>query len=315
MLLTLFLIGIDWTMLCAQEPFVEETDAPALSLGRLSVGLSVNYYFVPWNDLNDSFNAVRDAYAYNATLGLTSGTVDRHRGDLSPSLDLSYRVAGPISAIIEGGMTFSTVKLQLRASPTDHTFYMTPWTPTAYHNSFDLRVNSFGAGFALDLRGALQGRLTVTAGSARASLDYEFTQDNSSEYVRFNAALKDRSTYLTIGLESVVPIAGPLSFSLGAEYRSLRFADLTGDGSMDHEWKNDPTSPFTAPFRSRLVKAGSYYGIDIDGDPRAENSAYYLVAPWRAAPDTPLYSVPYFTTPATLYLTGLSIRGGFTYAF
>ncbi len=315
LLLTVFLFSIHRTPLLAQDPTIEVLDEPVLSLGRLSVGLSANYYFVPWNDLNDSFNAVRDAYAYNSVLGLTSGTVDRHRGDLVPSLNLSYRIAGPISLVVEGGMTITQAALDLRTSPTDHTFAFTPWSPTNYRNSFDLQLTGIGGGVSIDLPGSLRGRLRITAGSASASMDYEFIHDNADEVYRFNAALEDQSTYLSIGLDGVVPIAGPISLSLGAEYRSLRFAGLEGDGSVYHEYRFDPTSAVTTPFQARLVKAGSYYGIDVSGDWRAEGFAYVLGTPWRATPDTHVYAVPLHATPATLYLSGFSIRGGLTYAF
>jgi hypothetical protein len=315
-LLVLVVIAACWsTPTFAQEDPAFTEDLPTLSLQRLTVGVTSSFFYAPWNDLNDSFGAVRDAYAYNAVLGLERGSIDRHRGDMSAGIDLTYRIVGPISLTIEGALTSTKAEMQLTANPTSYTYYGV-FGRSKYHNSFDLGLAGFGGGLVIDLPGTLHTRLRITAGRSEATLEYAFSSTSDNEIGRFNATLRDVSTYITIGLESSIPIAGPLSFFLGAQFRSLGFANLRGDGTAFHDYPSTPGYAVEIPMRARLVRAGSYYGVDGNGDWRVEDVERLMLEPWAATSNLSVFSsLQRDAVPATLYLNGFGIRGGLTYAF
>jgi hypothetical protein len=315
------LLALLVSLLCAlsaqEDPTIPD-DVPALSLQRLSVSAASAFFYAPWKELNDSFGAVRDAYAYNAPIGLDHGRIDRLRGDVSVGIDLQYRVVGPISLIVEGTTTFTGADMSLQTRPVshvDHAFYYIPYVATQFNNSFDLRLTGIGAGLAVGLPGVLRSRIRLTAGRSSASLDYAFSSVNSSEISRFNANLTDHTTYISVGLESSIPIAGSFSLCFGVHYRSLRFAGLKGDGTVFRDYPGFPGSEYSSPFKARLVNAGSYFGIDISGDGRAVQAGRELMIPWLATPGTSIYQLSVDPTPATLYLDGFGARGGLTYAF
>lgn len=319
--LTARLLVLTALMLCFGMPIVAQDDPvpadeiPALSLQRLSVGITSTFFYAPWKDLNDSFGAVRDAYAYNPTLGLQNGSVDRHRGDLSTGIDLTYRIVGPISLLLEGHRTFTDANMGLRTVPTGYFLVGSPSYPTTFDYSLDLQVTGLGGGFVIDLLGSPRTRVRLSAGRATAALDYAFSAVSDREITRLNASLSDESTYITVGLEGSIPIVGSLSFNLGATYRSLRFARLEGDGTLFHDWPDYPGYAETIPFSTGWVKAGSYYGIDPAEGSRVYIGDRALVVPWLGTPGTSVDELTGTTTRTTLYLNGFGVRGGLSYAF
>jgi hypothetical protein len=301
-------------MLAQDEPPVPD-DLPGLSLQRLTVNVTSSFVFAPWKDLNDSFGAVRDAYAYNPILGLQSGSVDRHRGDMSAGLDLTYRLVGPISATIEGSFTTTGAEMHLTTAPGNISIAGV-FGPREFRNTFDLSLVGIGAGFVIDLSGALNTRLRLTAGHSSATLDYFFHMNSAYENSRLDATLRDEGTYISIGIENSITIAGPLSFFLGAHYRSLRFANLQGDGRAFHALPFMSGHAFEVPIKARLVRAGSYYGVDGPEDWRVNMVERSMLGPWLVTPNVNIYSsLQEEAVPATLYLNGFGIKGGLTYAF
>jgi hypothetical protein len=234
---------------------------------------------------------------------------------MSAGIEAMYRVAGPISIILEGYRTYSAAKMHLRTVPTGNFLLGLPSSSAAFENSFDLTVTGIGGGFVVDLLGSPRTRVRVSAGRASAALEYAFSEVNDIEVYRFNASLADQSTYIVLGLEGSIPIVGSLSLHLGALYRSVRFARLEGDGTIFHEYFSTPGSAETVPFRADFVRAGSYYGINTSGDWRAENGRYVLISPWVATPGTSVNELWTNATRTTLYLSGFGIRGGIDYAF
>lgn len=285
-----------------------------MSLQRLTVGVTSSFFYAPWNDLNDSFGAVRDAYAYNAVLGLQSGSIDRHRGDISAGLDVMYRLVGPISFVVEASRSFSRADMTLRTVASHAVPGLAP-VPRSFDNSFDLQVTGIGAGMLIDVSSTLRTRVRLSVGHAEANLDYAYSLVNDFNVYRLNASLADQTTYIALGVEGSIPIAGPLSLTIGAAYRSVRFSRLEGDGTMMRDFPASPGYAATIPFRARLVKAGSYYGIDPSGDWRLEIGEQALVTPWLSTPGTSDDALSTSASPTILYLSGFGIRGGLTYAF
>lgn len=301
-------------VIAQEEPAVAD-DLPAVSLQRLTVGVTSSFFYAPWKDLNDSFGSVRDAYAYNAVLGLQDGHIDRHRGDLSVGIDLTYRIVGPISLALEAVRTFSGAEMEVRSASNGYTFYSLSGT-SKFHNSFDLGVTNVGGGLVIDLPGSLSPRILILAGRADATLDYSFEYAGAIERGRFDATLKDHGTFIVIGLETSIPVWGPISFSLGAQYRSLRFAALEGNGTATQDYSLSSGYRQQMPFRARLVRSGAYFGVDVEGDWPVWGWGERIIIPWAAAPGSHHYSTFLRdAVPTTLYLNGFGIRGGLNYAF
>lgn len=311
-LLALF-VGLPWTLFAQEDPTIPD-DVPAFSLERLSIGYSSTFYLVPWTDLNDSFNAVRDAYAYSSTVDLVGGFIERHRGDLSHMLTASYRVAGPFSIHAEAMVTGAKAQFEVRTRSPGPAFNGNS-VLTNYEvvnaNAFDLSVRGVGLGFSLEISERFSTRLTASAGTAYASLDYDFHHFFDWSSYRYRVTLRDQNTFLSLSAEGSVPLTSAISFNFGVSFRSLRFARLEGDGALtydDHLYDWD----YKAPFHARLAKDGSYYGIDIAGDYRVTGNRYIQRQPWLSTPGPLGGGNP---VPMTLYLGGIGIRGGLSYAF
>lgn len=298
----------------AQDQTIPADEPGVLSLQRLSIRASSVYSFVPWKDLNASFDAVRDGFAYSATHLNPSGHVEHRLGDLSQTATISYRIIGDLHFVVQGLWTSGNTGFEVK-EPTSGTVYSgnsVLTNPTLiYANTFDFRLRGWAVGAAMEVEMLVPLRLTLLLGRGFVHLDYRYSRSDEWEQYHYDALMENASGLTAITLETSVHISGPLSLSFGATYRAIQFPELGGDG-MYRSANLLYGYEYSGKFQARLINAGAFYGIDVKGDWPAENYVNYILrAPWRNAPG-PLFGAP--PEAATLNLSGFGIAGGLVIA-